>query len=85
MARFIGVLVIIALLIAGFGYYRGWFHIGTTNEGDKTNINIGVDTQKIREDEHKAEEGLRKLGTKASDEVDKLKKKDKKSDESPKD
>jgi hypothetical protein len=84
MTRFIGALVIIALLVAGFGWYRGWFQFGTTNEGDKTNINIKVDKEKIREDERKAQEGLRNLGQKASEEVDKLKK-DRKNNDSPKD
>jgi hypothetical protein len=84
MARFIGGLVLVALIIAGFGWYRGWFQIGTTHEGDKTNINIEVNKEKIREDENKAQEGLRNLGHKAAEEVDKLKK-GKKGDEPPKD
>ena len=43
MARFIGVLCVIVLVIAAFGWYRGWFVFGTSQAGDKTNINISVD------------------------------------------
>jgi hypothetical protein len=84
MARFISVLLVIVLVIAGFGYYRGWFVFGTSHEGDKTNINISVDKEKIRDDEKKAEDKVRNLGHKASDEVNKLKK-EKVGSEAPKD
>ena len=84
MARFIGVLCVIVLVIAAFGWYRGWFAFGTSHEGDKTNINISVDKEKIREDEKGVEEKLRKLGNNAADDINKVKK-EKVGSEAPKD
>ena len=84
MARFISVLLVIVLVIAAFGWYRGWFVFGTSHEGDKTNINISVDKDTLREDEKKVEDKVRKLGTKAADEVNKVKK-EKVGSEAPKD
>jgi hypothetical protein len=75
MARFlIGLIVILVVAVAALGWYRGWYTIGKTNEGDKTNINISVDKDKIREDQEKAQEGLKKLGQKDAGESDKAKK-----------
>jgi hypothetical protein len=50
MARFIGVLVIIAALIAGVGYYRGWFTVGSESADGKTHINMTVDKDKVKSD-----------------------------------
>jgi hypothetical protein len=82
MARFIVVLLVIALAIGAFGWYRGWFQFGTSQEGDKTNINISVDKEKILKDEKGVEEKLRKLGDNADD--NKVKK-EKVGSEAPKD
>ncbi len=84
MARFITALLVIAFVIGGVGWYRGWFQFGTSQEGDKTNINISVDKEKIREDEKGVQERLRNIGNKGGNKIDEIKK-DKVGSEPPKD
>jgi len=68
MTRFLGALVLLALVIIGLGWYLGWFHFSTTTGDDqKTHINITVDQDKIRGDEEKAKERLRDIGQKAKE------------------
>jgi hypothetical protein len=43
-------LVVIALLIAGLGLYRGWFEFGTKKEDNKPHAGVNVDTDKFKED-----------------------------------
>jgi hypothetical protein len=54
--RFLGFLFLIVLAVAAFGYYRGWFTVTTTHAGGSTNVDIGVDTDRIRGDTAKVGE-----------------------------
>jgi hypothetical protein len=50
-------LVVFLLLVAGvvaLGIHQGWFTFTSKNSDDKTNINIEVDKEKIKDDEKKA-------------------------------
>ena len=53
MKRFIAVVAVVALLVIGVGFYRGWFAV-SSSEGDKSsnkvNVNLTVDGDKIEED-----------------------------------
>jgi hypothetical protein len=58
-------LIVLVLLAAGaicFGYYLGWFGVSTSSTDQKSNINISVDKEKIREDESKAKQKLDEVG-----------------------
>jgi len=48
------VLVLLVACVVGLGFYLGWFLLSADSEGQKTNITITVDQDKIREDEEKA-------------------------------
>lgn len=50
------ILILVVLATAGFagtGFYRGWFRM-TSQGGDKPNVTVTVDKDKIHDDEKKA-------------------------------
>ena len=67
--------VVVLLLVAtvGVGFYQGWFHFSTnssTNGTEQTSsATISVDHDKIRADEGKAKEEMKKLGQDAKDKI----------------
>ena len=65
--RFLGFLVIVLVVVLVAGYYLKWFNFSTANQGDKANISLEVDKQKIKADEQKAEQKLKELGQKAKE------------------
>ncbi len=53
MRKLFGVLIVIAILVVGLGFYRGWFTLSTSNpeaEADKVNVEMTVDRGKMNED-----------------------------------
>jgi hypothetical protein len=51
----------VVLTVAGVGFYLDWFNIRSTPSPDgHRSITLDVDTEKISEDFHKAEERLQK-------------------------
>ena len=67
--RFLIVLVLIAAAVAGFGFYRGWFHLSSDRAADKSNVTLTVDRDKIDQDKQKALEKGRDTGHQAKDEA----------------
>ena len=67
MNRFLVVLVLLVACVAGLGFYLGWFRLSADSEGQKTNITITVDQEKIREDEEKAKEKVQEVGQKVKE------------------
>jgi len=77
MRTFLGTLVILFLLFAAVGYFRGWFDISTASQDHKANVSITVDKEKLREDSHKAVKGLEELTDKVKAKTDSEKVQDK--------
>ena len=52
MKRFIAIVVMVALLVIGIGFYRGWFAVSSSEDAapSKVNVNLTVDRDKIEED-----------------------------------
>jgi len=51
--RWFPVLIVLAILVIGFGFYRGWFAMSSSNAdkgSSKVNVNLTVDGDKIKED-----------------------------------
>jgi len=51
--RLFPVLIVLVLLIVGFGFYRGWFALSSSNAdkgSSKVNVNLTVDRDKIEKD-----------------------------------
>ena len=52
MKRILAVVVVVALLVIGVGFYRGWFAVSSSeaDKSSKVNVNLTVDRDKIEED-----------------------------------
>lgn len=50
MNKVLRVLLVLALVAAVIGYFRNWYTVTRVNDEQKTNINISIDRQRIRED-----------------------------------
>lgn len=59
--RFLTVLVLVVAGVAGFGFYRGWFHLTSDRSADKSNITLTVDKDRIQQDKNAASEKARDL------------------------
>jgi hypothetical protein len=47
------VLIVLAILVAGLGFYRGWFAVSRAAPdagSDKVNINLAADPDKMKQD-----------------------------------
>jgi len=69
MQRLFIVLVLIAAGVAGLGFYRGWFHVGSDNDDGKTNVTLSVDKEKFQEDRKTAVEDVQGVGRQIKDKV----------------
>ena len=50
MIRLLGVIVALLLVVAGIGYYRGWFHAESQNANGQHTITLTVDNAKLDQD-----------------------------------
>jgi predicted negative regulator of RcsB-dependent stress response len=64
MLRFLGLLVVLAVVVIGVGFYLGWFHVTSEQTGERTHTTLTVDQDKIREDEERAKSKLQDFGRK---------------------
>jgi len=51
--RLFPVLIVLVLLIVGFGFYRGWFAMSSSDAdkgSNKVNVNLTMDGDKMRDD-----------------------------------
>jgi hypothetical protein len=69
MNRFLGVLVVLVIVGAAIGFYRGWFSFATSSENHNANVTLSVDKDKIKEDTDKAKEKLENLENKVKDKI----------------
>jgi hypothetical protein len=89
MRGLLALCVLLVIAIAVVGYYRDWFTVASTNDNQKTNIQVTVDKEKIKEDEQRAKEKLQKMGSQIKEEAGKISEKvkegtkGKKTDETP--
>jgi hypothetical protein len=63
MRKFLGTLVILALIVAAVGFYRGWFGVSTDDQPGETNIEVTIDKDKIKQDAEAASEKARELAS----------------------
>lgn len=70
MGRLIKIVLLLVIVAAGVGYWRGWFQFTSTETVDgKTHIGITVDKDKIKEDEAKAAHKAREIGEQVKDKI----------------
>ncbi len=48
------VLVLLGIGVVGLAFYQGWFHLGSNNVDDKTDVTLTVNKDKFEEDKKKA-------------------------------
>ena len=70
MNRLFAVLIVLALLVVGFGFYRGWFALSSRSPdagSNKVNINLTVDRDKMQEDAETVKNRATELTGKATE------------------
>jgi hypothetical protein len=70
MRKFLGTLVIVALIVAVLGLYRGWFGVSTDDQPGDTNIEITIDKDKIKQDAEAAAEKAHEFASDLNDQND---------------
>ena len=69
MIRMLGVLVLIVAIVAGLGFYMGWFHFSSGSDGKNAHVTVSVDKDQIQKDKDRAVDEVRDLGQQAKDKV----------------
>ena len=59
--------VVLLLIVAGVGYYRGWFSAGTSSNDSQTTVNVTADKNKIKSDLDSASKAAKELGVKTQE------------------
>jgi hypothetical protein len=77
MRKFFGCVIVLLLIVAAVGYYRGWFDVSTGSQDQKSNISISMDKEKLRQDADKAAKSLENLADKVKGKAEPEKAKDK--------
>ena len=63
MKRLCSVVIVLAVIAVGVGFYRGWFALSSRRfvDGHKVNVNLTVDEDKMKQDGEKLKEKTREL------------------------
>ena len=72
MKKLIPVVIVLALVVVGLGFYRGWFTLSSP-DGDKAshkvNVNLTMDGDKIQEDARTVKNKAAELTGKVAEQV----------------
>jgi len=64
MIRICGMLVLLLVVAAGIGYYRGWFHAESRDINGKRTLDMTVDKDKFDKDKDTARQKVEDLAHK---------------------
>ena len=70
MKRLVSVLIVLAIVVVGVGFYRGWFTLSSPSPAagsNKVNVNLEADPDKMKEDVEKVKEKTTNLTGKVTD------------------
>lgn len=67
--RSLGFLFLAILVVAGIGYFRGWFAVTTTQAADRNKLTVGIDSGKMGDDAKAAVDHVELLSQQAADHV----------------
>lgn len=68
MVRTLGFLALLLIIVAGIGFYKGWFSLTTTrDDGNQVNINLTVNKDKLKEDVSRARDKAREIAARAAE------------------
>ena len=71
MGRFLAVCGVILVCVICLGLYMEWFKVSTTSGDQKTNVEITVDKEKIKEAEEKAKQKAKEIKEKVKEKTEK--------------
>jgi uncharacterized protein (UPF0333 family) len=60
-------LVLIVAVVAGLGFYMGWFHFSSGSDGMNAHVTVSVDKDQIQKDKNKALDKVETATQKARD------------------
>jgi predicted negative regulator of RcsB-dependent stress response len=69
MIRVLLVLALIVAVVAGLGFYMGWFHFSSGRDDKNAHVAVSVDKTQIQKDKDKAVDKVQDLGKQAKDGV----------------
>jgi len=69
MTRMLGVFVLIVAVVAGLGFYMGWFHFSSGSDGSGAHVTVSMDKGQIQNDKDKSVEKVEDLGHQAKEKV----------------
>jgi len=69
MTRMLGVFVLIVAVVAGLGFYMGWFHFSSGSDGSSAHVTVSMDKGQIEKDKDKVVDKVEDLGHQAKDKV----------------
>ena len=61
------ILLVLAAVVAGLGFYRGWFHFSSGNDGKNAHVTVSVDKDQVQKDKDKAVDKVSTTTQKAQD------------------
>jgi hypothetical protein len=73
MRTLLVVVVLLAVGIAGYGFYRGWFQLSTNSADQKPSATFTMDKDKIHADEERVKEFAHGAKEKPGHQTDKVK------------
>ena len=62
MRKLLGSVLIVVVIIAALGFYRGWFSVSTDDQPGQTNVELTIDKEKIKQDTEEASQKAKELG-----------------------
>ena len=69
MVRMLLAIALIVAVVAGLGFYTGWFHFSSGSDDNSAHLTVSVDKDQIQKDKDKAVDKVQDLGQQAKDEV----------------
>ena len=69
MSRMLFALVLIVAVVAGLGFYMGWFHFSSGSDRNNAHVTVSVDKGQMQKDTNKAVDKVQDLGEQAKDKV----------------
>ena len=61
MIRLLGILVVLSAVVAGIGYYRGWFHAESHDTNGQGTLTVTVDKDKLSQDKARVRQDVQDL------------------------
>jgi hypothetical protein len=61
MIRFLRMIVLLLVLVAAVGFYRGWFHANSRDTNGQNSVTLTVDKDQLNRDKASATQEVQKL------------------------